>query len=221
VPWVVASAVGIALPPGIALSATFEGERVGGSAGCNRYTGPYAADGDGLELGAIAVTRMACLPPLDLVESAYLAALARVSGWRLEGDSLVLLDGDDQELLRYEVASPLGEWQASGFLSGDGFSSAITGTEITGTFGDAGVLSGSAGCNRYTASYAADRGAIEITAPASTRKVCAGPEGIMEQEAVYLSLLPTAARYRLDGRLLELLDTNRRRLVSYARAGPR
>jgi hypothetical protein len=40
----------------------------------------------------------------------------------------------------------------------------------------------------------------------------------MEQEATYLALLPTAVAFRLDGRALELLDVDDKRLVSFTRA---
>jgi heat shock protein HslJ len=80
---------------------------VSGSTGCNRYTGPYALDGDTLELGAIASTRMACAPPADAVEREFLAALERVDHWRSDAEGLVLLDDGDAELLRFAVATPL------------------------------------------------------------------------------------------------------------------
>ena len=78
------------------------------------------------------------------------------------------------------------------------------------SFDETGSLSGSAGCNAYTATYTTDRGAIEIGKPAATRKACAEPDGIMEQEAAYLEALPTAVRYRVAGRLLELLSAEGR-----------
>ena len=40
----------------------------------------------------------------------------------------------------------------------------------------------------------------------------------MEQETAYLTLLPTAVSYRVDGTLLELLGADGTRLVTYARA---
>jgi hypothetical protein len=69
--------------------------------------------------------------------------------------------------------------------------------------------------------YATDQGGIEISPPASTRKACAAPEGVMEQEAAYLAALPTAAQYRLDGGSLALLSADGTYVASYVRApGP-
>ena len=195
-PWVLTS--GIDVPQDVAVtwpSATFEGGTVAGSTGCNRYTGSYIVDGDSLEIGPLATTRMACLPPLDRIERAYVAALGRVTGWRSADDELVLVGTEDAELLRYAPASPVGNWQVTGFLRGDAVTSPLVGTELTARFGDDGALTGSAGCNRYTGSYTSDKGAIEITAPASTRKACAEPAGVMEQEAAYLDALPNGGRH--------------------------
>jgi heat shock protein HslJ len=88
-------------------TATFEGGTVSGSTGCNRFTGPYSVDGDTLELGAIASTRMACVPPADAVERELLATLERVEHWRADAEGLVLLGDRDVELLRFAVATPV------------------------------------------------------------------------------------------------------------------
>ena len=217
-PWVLVSGAG--LPADAAAfgpSATFIDGTVGGSTGCNRFTSTYTLDGDSLELGQIASTRMACPPPADRVERSYLTALARVAGWRMDGEELVLTDADDADLLRYAAATPVGSWQVTGLLTGDALVSPILGTDVTATFGSDGSLTGSAGCNDYNASYTTDNGTIEITQPAATRKFCAEPEGVMDQEAAYLSVLPTAVAYHVDGTVLELLSADGTRLVTYTR----
>ncbi len=90
----------------VAPTATFDDGRLAGSTGCNRYTGPYSVEGETLELGAVASTRMACVPPADAVEREFLAALERVARWRSDLDGLVLLDDGDTELLRFVKATP-------------------------------------------------------------------------------------------------------------------
>jgi uncharacterized lipoprotein YbaY len=70
-----------------------------------------------------------------------------------------------------------------------------------------GKMTGSAGCNRYNASYNAvdegnSSGSLSISPAASTRMACPEPEGVMEQEAQYLAVLEAAASYQVvDGRL--------------------
>ena len=99
--WVLAAGIDIDGWEAVAPTATFQDGAVAGSSGCNRYNAPYTVDGDTLELGAVASTKMACPPPADAVEQAYLAALETVTGWRIDGEELVLVDGDGAELLRY------------------------------------------------------------------------------------------------------------------------
>jgi heat shock protein HslJ len=205
VPWVLASGLDIAGWEEAAPSASFEDGRVAGSTGCNRYTGPYTLDGASIELGPLAVTLMACLPPRDAVERAFVAALERVAGWRVDGGELSLLDDDGVELLRFAAATLSGKWVVTGFLRGTAVTSTLADTEVTLVFGEDGMLVGSGGCNVYRAPYRADSGAIEIAAPFTTRKLCAQPEGVMAQEAAWLEALPQAVRYRLDGGVLHLL----------------
>jgi heat shock protein HslJ len=217
VPWVLVEGIDVEGWEEVAPSIMFEGGRVAGWTGCNRFTGSYSIDGDELELGQLALTQMTCGPPGDAVERAYLAALQQVAGWRSEDDELTLLDADDEEVLRYRAATPVGSWQATAFLTGNAVSSPISGTRITATFAEDGSLSGSAGCNTYTATYTytTDQGGIEITQPAATKKTCAEPAGIMEQEADYLAALPQAVGYRISGRSLELLTAEGTYVATY------
>jgi heat shock protein HslJ len=218
-PWVLAS--GVDLPQDVSVSrpsATFADGTVGGTTGCNRYTAGYTVDGDSLELDEVAATLMGCPPPADAIERAYLAALEQVAGWRLEGEELVLVDGDDGELLRFEAATPVGEWEATGVLSGDAFASLVAGTTITARFNENGTISGSGGCNTYTSSFTTDGGAIRITKPAATRKACPSPAGVMEQEAAFFAALPAAESYRMGGSSLELLSPDGTFVATFVRS---
>jgi heat shock protein HslJ len=215
VPWVLASGVDVEGWEAASPSASFDGGRVAGSTGCNQFGGPYTVDGPGLELGDLAMTAMGCPPPTDAVEQAYVAALERVRSWRMDNEELVLLDGDEVELLRYRAATPVGSWQATGLLEGDAIRSLLAGTEITGSFGEDGALTGSAGCNTYRTTYTINGGAIEIAPPAATKRACAEPDGIMEQESAYLAALSSARRFQLSAGRLELLAADGTYVATY------
>ena len=219
VPWVVSSGVDLAGTDAVP-SATFTDDTVGGSTGCNRFTASYTVDGDAMEIGEIASTRMACPPPADAIERAYLAALGRVAAWHIDGSELVLADDDDNELLRFEEASPVGDWEVTAFLSSDAVTSPLPGTTITAKFADDGTLTGSSGCNTYQTAFSLGKGSIEIEPPAATEMACAKPEGVMEQEAAYLAALPTAVGYRVDGGSLALVSADGTYVASYTRARP-
>lgn len=75
-----------------------EERRAGGFSGCNRFAGAYESEGDAthgtpLSFGPLAGTMMACAQGSEL-EQHYLQMLATVSAYRLEGEILSLLRGD-------------------------------------------------------------------------------------------------------------------------------
>jgi heat shock protein HslJ len=198
-------------------TATFTDGKVGGSGGCNQYGASYKQNGDALTIGKIASTLMACGTRIDAEERAYLAALERVASWRLENDQLMLADADGRTLLRFREASPVGAWTATSVRLPDSVSSTLQGTEITADFDDKGKLTGSAGCNTYTATYKTDGAKITISDVSATEMACDGPEGIMEQEQAYLDALPTAAGYRIEGLMLSLLKSDGTYVATYHR----
>jgi len=66
--------------------------RVSSTVGCNRIVGKPSLEGDRQRFGPMAATRMACPPPLDQLETAYVASLDVVRSWRIEGARLTLVD---------------------------------------------------------------------------------------------------------------------------------
>ena len=80
---------------------------------------------------------------------------------------------------------------------------AIPGTETTAQFAN-GTVSGSAGCNRYSAPYTVDGNKIQIGLGMSTMMAC--PPPIMDQEAAYLANLQAAASYKIAGDQLTLAN---------------
>lgn len=78
-----------------------DGERIGGSGGCNRLAGTYRIVERKLLLSGIAVTRMACKVGMQQ-EQEYLQALGKVTGWRIDGQKLVLLDTGGLAVANFE-----------------------------------------------------------------------------------------------------------------------
>jgi heat shock protein HslJ len=81
-----------ARPAAFALDA--EQHRYATSVGCNQIAGPFELDGAQLRLAQGVMTRMACPPPLDRLESSWVALLPSVTGYRIAGDRMELLAGD-------------------------------------------------------------------------------------------------------------------------------
>jgi heat shock protein HslJ len=66
------------------------GGTVSGNSGCNTFNGSVTIDGDSIEFGPLATTRMACPEPAMSLETAYLAALDGATTWRIDGSQLIL-----------------------------------------------------------------------------------------------------------------------------------
>jgi heat shock protein HslJ len=68
------------------------GRRFSATVGCNQLTGSYEASGDSLTFGTLAATMMACEPPLDAWEAELGDLLGRTASYRIDGQTLELLD---------------------------------------------------------------------------------------------------------------------------------
>jgi polar amino acid transport system substrate-binding protein len=87
-----------------------------------------------------------------------------------------------------------------------GMASVLSGTSLAVAFTTDGQVSGSAGCNNYSASYLVDGSLLAISQIWSGKTVCDTPEGIMEQETAFLAALGSAASYAIDGNQLNILN---------------
>jgi heat shock protein HslJ/LysM repeat protein len=208
--WILTALNGAAPLPDTTVTASFEADgNLSGSDGCNRYGASYEVDGDKISITPGMTTMMACPDPIMQQAGEYMVALASATSYQIQGDTLELLDAGGNAVATFTAqptSLPGTSWTVIGYNNGKGgVVSVIIGTELTAVFGEDGTLSGSAGCNNYTAAYEADDdGNIAIGPAATTRKMCPEPEGIMEQESQYLAALETAATYRMEGERLEL-----------------
>jgi heat shock protein HslJ len=195
-----------------AVTARFRDGKLSGSAGCNRYFGSYTLGIDE-QLGfssPLGVTMMACVAPVSEQERQYLNQLSVVVAAQPEDGLLRLLDKNDQVVLEYTAVMPLTleatHWQATAINNGrGGVVSTVTTGLATAEFND-GRVSGHGGCNTFNASYEITGERITIGPAMTTRRHCAEPAGIMDQEQEYLQALSRAHVYRLADSRLELRD---------------
>ncbi len=80
----------------------------------------------------------------------------------------------------------------------------LAGSFVTASFSQDGRVTGSAGCNRYFASYSVEGNGIAIRNAGSTKMFCGSPEGLMVQESRFLSHLAAATSFAIDGTTLTL-----------------
>ena len=199
----------------------FEDDAVAGNASCNQYFGGYEIDGSSISFGQLASTEMFCAEPgvMDQ-EMAYLAALATVDTWSMDGETLILSAGDTALLEFIAISQDLAgsSWDLLAYNNGtDAFQSAMIDAPVTAVFAEDGALSGSAGCNTYTTTWEADGDKLVIGPVASTLMACAD-EAVNQQEFRYLELLGLADTYRIDAATLEIFDAEGMRILQYQRS---
>ena len=86
-----------------ALTATFaEDGTLSGSGGCNTFNAGYTVEGaDGLIIGPIASTKMACPDEVMTAENAYFTALSKVATYSVSAGTLTLRDADGATQVTY------------------------------------------------------------------------------------------------------------------------
>ncbi|MCP4303757.1 MAG: META domain-containing protein [bacterium] len=107
-------------------------------------------------------------------------------------------------------------WVAEELVIDGAMTAPISGTELTASFED-GSVNGIAGCNSFFASYEVDGSSVTVGPAGATMAFCATPEGIMEQETTYLTLISTADSFTREGDRLELMEGDNI-LISYRAA---
>ena len=103
--WTAETVAGQPVPHDIAVTLEFlAADQIAGRSGCNRYTGPIRVVDGKLEVGPLALTRMACPPPQMVLETAFVAALSSARRLRRDNSALVLepwADGAPTRLLPF------------------------------------------------------------------------------------------------------------------------
>ncbi|MEA3336519.1 MAG: META domain-containing protein [Chloroflexota bacterium] len=111
-------------------------------------------------------------------------------------------------------------WELLGFDNEGQYTEVLAGTTVTAVFGKDGSLTGTTGCNTYTATYVADEEHLVIGDAAATEMGCLEPQGIMVQESRYLALLPLVVFFEIQDEQLVLSNADRARILVYRASEP-
>jgi heat shock protein HslJ len=196
--------------PGTRLTLNFMVEKYAGFGGCDWYLGVYAAQADHmLRFQTPAQTRVGCTVDIATQQGTFITSLLNVTEYDLLDGKLIAYTVMNQRLLTFVPAQPVPfettTWALKILRSETRWYPTILGTEITARF-EGNQVSGSAGCNTYTATFERTDDKLTISDLTVTEMACTEPEGIMDQEEVYLSLLQTTdSMVQLDG-MLPLAD---------------
>ncbi len=81
------------------MTLAFEGGRISGTDGCNRFSGPYKGAHALLKIGPdIASTQMGCPPEVMRLASSYMSVLLSTNGYRISDRKLQLVGVADTVL---------------------------------------------------------------------------------------------------------------------------
>lgn len=185
-------------------------------ADCNQVGGTYQTMNGQLAITLGPSTAAACPP--DSQADTFLNQLTNVSGYVFDGSALILnlkLDSGGMRFMPLVNANLVGTaWTADDYNNGKGgFTTPLTGTQLTIQFRADGNVSGSSGCNTFTGQYQTSGASLTIGALATTRMACAEP--IMDQEQAYLAALAATKRYAIVGKMLTLMDAGGVRMAVY------
>lgn len=116
-------------------------------------------------------------------------------------------------------AALIGTWQLATFLGTNGETMrALAGSTPLVTFNRDGSVTGTAGCNHFSANYTATGNQLAFSPAASTLMYCTAPSGVMDQELRVFELLPVTAGFTIAGTTLTLLDRAGRPIMTFERA---
>jgi heat shock protein HslJ len=190
------------------ITMTITGSRIGGTAACNSYGGEITVGADGLRIGNLAQTEMACEEPAMVAEAAYLSALSRVRQIARDGAELVAR-GDGVELRFTALAPPQvadlvdTHWLLDTILVGDVASSPVGDPATLQLRGD-GTFSGSTGCRSFSGQWMEQGDQIVATSWGMDGTECAAE--LQAQDDHVVSVIGDGFIPTIEGQLLTLLD---------------
>lgn len=155
-------------------------------------------------------------PPADGSNMQYrlLEVISSAPSSEPPADSGTISSGSEADSLEGQV------WNLTSYVNSVGaVTEAAASSHVTAEFKD-GQVSGSAGCNSYSASYQVDGSSIQIGEAASTMMFCEEPEGVMDQEAAYLKALSMAASFQISNGLLQIADADGNTILVFGQAQP-
>jgi len=186
-----------------------ENERANGFSGCNTFFGAYSLNNWQLTFSELAATKKACLDIIDL-ETDFLAALGEVESFNLSDNKLILKSNYSTLVFVPNinmVSGIIGKWEYIRSVENNIKKTNLPNTSINLEFDINGNLNGEA-CNLISGTYTvgAEGTTLELNA-ATTQRFCISPEGIMEQESLFLDNLSNVKGFKINGTTLKLYYT--------------
>jgi heat shock protein HslJ len=169
---------------------------------------PFTTQGSRIEIGPMGpATQMACPESTMAQAEAFTTALRTARSIRRGTGTLELLDANGAVVVTFAAqASSLAgtSWSVMNINNGrQAVVGMVSGSTVTMAFDTAGRVSGTTGCNRYTAAYNADGDTLRFSSVAATRMACADP-AVDEQEQAFLRAIESVGTMGFEGDRLVL-----------------
>jgi heat shock protein HslJ len=185
-------------------------------ADCNQVGGTYTTSGSSLTIMLGPSTLVACPP--DSQADQFLDGINQVTSYTVTGGNLELgLSSGGRMMLTpstpLQLVGPV--WQLTAYNNGrGGLQSVLAGTQPTAVFESSGMVTGSGGCNTYSAPYTSTPDSLSIGPLAATRMAC--DQSIMDQEKAYFAALERTTGYRFESGRLVLVESSGARQAEYS-----
>jgi heat shock protein HslJ len=217
--WILKSMHGQELLADIAITLKITEGGISGTSGCNYYGAKYTTQPkNGIEIGEVAYTEMACHEPAGIMEQEeeYLSTFPKATSYSLDGENLFIVDKQGIILLQYRLlpnfeANPEGLIGKTWRLNyADGMEAYEPG-KFTLRF-DGSTFRGTTSCRDYKGTYQTDEDNIHIYVMEMTTDVeCAKSE--QYAEGTYTSLLEFIDQYHVSQNRLELYTVQNDKLI--------
>ena len=222
--WTLNAVDGQPITEEITITAIFEPEteddpgQVAGSAGCNEYSAALMVEGDMMTIETPASTRKFCETGMEQ-EAAFLAAIEGQHTFEILGDTMDL-ETEAGILTFVADRTPLlgALWVLVSLGDVEQPQAPVEGANFTAQFtrnpeSPSGVVSGTTGCNEYSAAFVSNEQEIKINLPQTTQNLDCDA-GLIEQEQAYFLGMNDASEFRILGSTLILpYDQGRQALV--------
>ncbi len=107
-------------------------------------------------------------------------------------------------------------WRLFSYSDGIGGMANVIGEQpVTALFRSDGTVTGSSGCNQYTAGYTTSGSSIQVTNGSSTGMACI--PAVMGQESRYILLMANATTYSVNGDTMVFFDRSGKATLAYKR----
>lgn len=181
--------------------------RISGSGGCNRFFSTFKKEGSALSFNPIVSTKMYCGEEVTSLEADFLAALSKTTSYKLEKDTLILLNGDDGTATftkAFMVPENLvGKWQLF-YITGRriAFEGLYPDRKPFIKFNEMGhFISANTGCNSMTGKFDPSNKKEIFESGAMTMMACPG-----EGEQVFLEEFKKVTSYEVSHDTLSLFN---------------